>query len=176
MNSRSCICRRADVSPAEWPNTGSSTATRYRLTITTTRPKRERSKTLLYEGRKMSITLIVTQGYDVDFNQTGQEIDEEEWEEFVVSQDNLRFNSEPMVCKNPATGETIEMAAPEGATEVNVNGSWYPFLSFSNGELRMQYLPDFENPDNSVRKAITGVAGYFAALITTDAGDEILAW
>lgn len=124
----------------------------------------------------MSIALIVTQGYDVDFNQTGQEIDEEEWEEFVESQDNLRFNSDPMVFKNPATGETISMAAPEGATEVNVNGSWHPFLSFGNGELRMQYLSEFEDADNPVRKAIAGVAGYFAALITTDAGDEVLAW
>ena len=124
----------------------------------------------------MSITLIVTQSYDENFNETGEEIHEDEWDEFVESQDNLRFNSEPIVLRNPVTGETIEMSAPEGATEVLVNGSWYPFLSFGNGELRMQYHPDFENSDNSVRKAIVGVAGYFAALITTDAGDEVLAW
>lgn len=124
----------------------------------------------------MSITLIVTQSYDNDFNETENEILEEEWEEFVESQDNLRFRAEPYVVKNPATGEIIEMPAPEGATEVLANGDWHPFLSYGHGELRMQYLQELENPDNPVRHAVAGVAGYFSAIIMHDAGDEVLAW
>ena len=92
----------------------------------------------------MSVTLIVTQSYDVNFVETGKEIDEEEWEEFVESQDNLRFNSEPKIFKNPATGEIIEMAVPEGATEALVNDNWLPFLTYRNGELHMQYLPEWK--------------------------------
>jgi hypothetical protein len=37
----------------------------------------------------------------------------------------------------------------------------------------MQYLPEIEEATNEVRKAVAGVAGYFAAIITTDAGDEV---
>ena len=83
----------------------------------------------------MSISVLVTQGYDEDFNQTGLEIDEEEWEGFVESQDNLRFNSESVVFNNPVTGEMIETPALEGASEVLINGDWQPFLSYYNGEL-----------------------------------------
>ncbi|NOI64714.1 hypothetical protein [Vibrio sp. 99-8-1] len=124
----------------------------------------------------MSITLIVTQAYDVDFNETGREIDEQEWQEFVESQDNLRFCLDSIVAENPVTGETIKIATSEGDTEVLINDSWQPFLNYSYGELRMGYIADMENSDNPIRAAVSSVAGYFSAIITHDAGDEILAW
>lgn len=119
----------------------------------------------------MSITLIVSKIFDEDFNEIGDEILEEEWEEFVESQDNLRFRTEPYTAENPATGETIEISTPEGATEVLVKNDWHPFLEYGDGELRMPYSQELENPNDPMRKAIAGVAGYFAALIRHDAGD-----
>jgi hypothetical protein len=130
----------------------------------------------LYEGREMSITLIVSKIFDEDFNEIGEEIIEEEWEDFVESQDYLRFRTEPYIAQNPSTGETIEITAPEGTTEVLIENEWHSFLEYSNGELRMQYSQDLDDPVNPMRKAVAGVAGYFAALIRHDAGDETLKW
>ena len=124
----------------------------------------------------MSVTLIVTTSHDEDFNQTGEEILEEEWEEFVESRDNLRFRTEPHVAINPATGETIKMAAREGETEVLIEDSWNPFLSHYSGELQMRYRQELEDSNNPIRHAIVEVADYFSALITHDADDEILKW
>jgi len=124
----------------------------------------------------MSITLIVTRMFDEDFNETGEEIHEEEWDEFVEAQEFLRFRTAPFTVENPATGESVKMSAPEGATEVLSGDEWYPFLEYRNGELCMRYSQEFENTGNLQRKAVADVAAYFAALITHDAGDEILEW
>lgn len=124
----------------------------------------------------MSITLIISKIFDENFNEIGEEIHEEEWRGFVESQDYLRFRTEPYVVQNPATGETIEIAAPQGASEVFIENDWHPFLEYGYGELRMPYTEELEHPNNLMRKAVTGVAGYFAALIRHDAGDEILKW
>ena len=125
---------------------------------------------------EMSVTLIVTTSHDEDFNQTDEEILEEEWEEYVESQDNLRFRTESHVATNPATGETIKMAAREGETEVLIEDSWNPFLCHYSGELQMRYRQELEDSNNPIRHAIVEVADYFSALITHDADDEILKW
>ena len=114
--------------------------------------------------------------FDEHLNEIGEEIDEDEWDEFVESQDFLRFRTEPYVAKNPTTGEIIKMAASAGATEVLANNEWLPFLEYKRGELHIRYSPDFENTENPQRKAIADVAAYFAALIMHDAGDDILKW
>lgn len=124
----------------------------------------------------MSITLIVSKKYDKNLTEINDVIDEEEWEKFVESQDYLRFRSEPYVVNNPVTGEAIRMDAPEGATEVLVGNEWHPFLIHKSGELRMRYSQVFEDPNNPVRIAVAGIAGYFSALIMHDASDEILKW
>ena len=139
-------------------------------------PQKLQVSLALYEGRDMSITLIVSKIFDEDFNEIGEEIIEEDWEDFVESQDYLRFRTEPYIAQNPSTGETIEIAASEDTAEVLIKNEWHPFLEYSNGELRMPYSQDLDDPVNPMRKAVAGVAGYFAALIRHDAGDEILKW
>ncbi len=124
----------------------------------------------------MSITIIVSRTFDEYLNETGEEIDEDEWDEFVESQDYLRFREEPYIAPNPTTGESIEISPSAGATEVSSNGEWLPFLEYRRGELHIKYSQDFEDSENPQRKAISDVAGYFAAIIMHDAGDEILKW
>lgn len=124
----------------------------------------------------MGITLIVTRSYDESFNETGEKIHEADWVSYVELNSNLRFNLESIVAKNPVTGEVITMPAADGATEVLINGTWCPFFSLRRGQLKMGYQPDFESQNNPIRKEIVSVAKHFSALITTDAGDEILSW
>ncbi len=131
---------------------------------------------MLDEGREMSITLIVSKIFDENFNKIDGEIHKEEWEEFVESQDFLRFRKEPYFAQNPVTGETIEIPVPEGATEVFIENDWQPFLEHGCGELRMPYSKELENPDYPMRKAVANIASNFSALIRHDAGDEILNW
>lgn len=124
----------------------------------------------------MSITLIVSKAFGEDVNEFGEEISEQEWQDFVESQDNLRLRIEPYIAHNPKTGSTIKISAPEGATEVRIGNVWFPFLEHFNGRLHMPYSQDLENPFNPIRKAVITVADYFAAQIKHDAGDETLKW
>jgi len=117
----------------------------------------------------MSVSLIVTKSYDKDFNQTGLEINQDVWSDFVESQNNVRFKTTPYSIKNPVTGYTIEIPTPDGATEILVEGNWLPFLYFQKGELMIRYSQDMEYADNHIRQVIIEVASYLSAMITTDA-------
>jgi len=124
----------------------------------------------------MSIILIITTSYDKNYIETGMEIDEEEWEDFVESQDNLRYMTNSHIVTNPNTGAEIKVNSLTSETELFVNNEWIPFLYYENGELRMKYYDRMGDINDPIRKVISGIASYFGAIIRHDAGDEILDW
>jgi hypothetical protein len=124
----------------------------------------------------MSITLIITKYYDKKFNETGIEIEESEWNDFVESQDNLRLKTEPTIAKNPNTGEILKIEPLDGESEIFIENDWINFLYYGHGELRTHFSEELEDPSNPIRIIISQIAKHFNAIITHDAGDEILEW
>ena len=95
----------------------------------------------------------------------------------MVKQDRaLRVTTEPTVVVNPRTNDRISISALPGQTELQIDGGYVPFLGFSNGELVMRYAPSLNNEQNAVRRKTAEVANRLGAIITHDAGDEILKW
>ena len=99
-----------------------------------------------------------------------------DWKGLVEDDSGLRLRVEPYVAVNPRTGEKITLAMGKADAEIHVDGEWLPFLRFSNGRLVTEYHEDFEDPRNAVRAKIVAVAKRLGAVITTDAGDDILNW
>ncbi len=124
----------------------------------------------------MGISLIVTKSWDRDFNDTSQSIAFDQWTAFVNQAPDVQLRTEDHVAVNPATGEKITIPAGEGESELLIGGECVPFLRFRSGNLVMEYTPDLDDPDNPVRDKISSVAKQLGALITHDAGDEILEW
>ena len=91
--------------------------------------------------------------------------------------DDLRLRAEPYVAINPSTGAKISIKTGEADAELQLNGQWVPFLRFrKGGELTTKFVQEFDDPRNATRLKIASVARHFGALITTDAGDELLSW
>ena len=118
------------------------------------------------EERIVSIALIVTR--------PDAPISLSEWMRLVDEDDDLRLRVEPYVAFNPRTGERISIKAGEAATEIQINGQWYPFIRFRDGDLTTKYVHEFDDPQNAVRVKIAAVARRLGASIRTDAGDEFL--
>ena len=124
----------------------------------------------------MSVSLIVTTSIDREFNETGDEIDDDDWLELIESDPALNLRTEPSTATAP-DGTVISMSVPDGKSELMLDdGSSIPFLVLSGGELSMRYHPDMEMPTNPVRLKVAEIARHFDALITSDAGDDLLEW
>jgi hypothetical protein len=120
------------------------------------------------EERIVSIALIVTR--------PTAPISLSEWMTVVGEDDDLRLRVEPYVSLNPRTGERISIKAGEADTEVQINGQWYPFIRFRDGDLTTKYVHEFDDPQNAMRVKIAAVARRLGALIRTDVGNEFLNW
>jgi len=124
----------------------------------------------------MSILIIVTRGIDQTFKRTGRYIAFDEWAKLVESDPGLRIRTEPYVAANPATREKIVMQTGQGDSEVEIGGEWVPFLRYRRGELTIRFTDEMDDPQDPVRNKIVAVAKALSALITHDAGDELLRW
>jgi hypothetical protein len=99
-----------------------------------------------------------------------------QWKQLVAEDDDLRWRVEPYVAVNPRTDDKITIKVGEADTEIRVDGQWLPFLRFRNGRLTTRYAQEFDDPRNAIRVKIAAVAKRLEAMITTDAGDDLLAW
>ena len=124
----------------------------------------------------MGITLIVTRAHDRSFEETGRSISPEEWLAYVHQDPELRLRTEDWVAVNPITQERITMPAGEAETWFRVVEEDHPFLRYRSGNLVMKYSYHLDDPENPARRKIAAIARHFSALITHDAGDEILDW
>ena len=70
----------------------------------------------------------------------------------------------------------IRIKAGEADAELRVGDRWFPFLRYGNGWLTTRYIGDYDDPQNAVRLKIADVAKQLQAVITTDAGDDLLNW
>ncbi len=122
----------------------------------------------------MGILLIVTRGRGLAAS--GQGIAREEWLQLVEEDSTLRLRSEPFSALDPETGETILVPSGDAQAEFKNDGGSVPFLAYRRGELVMNYASKFEDPDDPVRIKIAEIAERLCAVITHDAGDEILEW
>jgi hypothetical protein len=123
----------------------------------------------------MSIALIVTKSYDKNFNQTGQLIDRDDWLNLARSYPDLVERISPHVANLP-DGSKLSMNAGDAEFEMIVAHERLPLLYFFKGELKTKFTEDLEDPQNPRRKRIAEIARRLDALITHDAGDEILDW
>ena len=124
----------------------------------------------------MSVSLIVTISIDREFNETDDEIDDDDWLELIESDPVLNLRTEPFTAAVP-DGTVISMPVPDSQSELMLDdGTSIPFLALSGGELSMRYHPDMEIPTNPVRLKVAEIARHFDALITSDAGDDCLEW
>ena len=124
----------------------------------------------------MGILIKVTRSIDESLQRTGGYIAFDEWVQLVDSDPNLRMRTEPDVGVNPATGERIVILAGEADSEVEIGGEWLPFLRYNKGELIIRFTDEMLDPRNPIRNRIAAVATVLNALITHDAGDEVLRW
>lgn len=76
----------------------------------------------------MSVSLIITNSIDRDYNDTDDEIDDDDWYAFVESDPALTFRTEPFTATAP-DGSVIAMSAPPGPSEFALpDGTRIPFL------------------------------------------------
>jgi hypothetical protein len=124
----------------------------------------------------MGIALIVTRSYDENLQETGNEIALIDWLNLVEHDGELRLRAEPFVATNPTTNERITIDALSGQTEFAVGNQFIPFLGHRRGELVMRFSPAFDDENHPVRRKVAEVARRLGAIITHDAGDEVLRW
>ena len=104
------------------------------------------------------------------------QIDVGEWEEILEADPQLRSRTEPYKAVNPQAREKLVVPAGRASSEIYVDGQWLPFLRFGRGKLSIRYNPEFEDPGNELRKKVAQIAWKLGAVVTSDAGDDILEW
>jgi len=124
----------------------------------------------------MGILILVSRSIDVSFKRTGKYISFAEWVKLVEGDPSLRIRTEPYAGVNPATGERIRVRTGEADSEIEIGGGWFPFLRYREGELTIRFTDELDDPRNPIRNKIAAIAKTLNALITHDAGEEILRW
>ena len=103
-------------------------------------------------------------------------IEIDEWSGILEADSQLRRRTAAYVAINPKTGERLSIRAGEADAEIYVDGKWLAFLRFHGGALMIKYQAEFEDPANELRKKIANIARQLHAVVTSDAGDDILEW
>jgi hypothetical protein len=120
--------------------------------------------------------LIVTKSLNEDFEETGEQIAIDQWLGVVEADPSLTLRAQPYVTTLPDAQE-LAMPVRPGQSELTVaGGNRVPFLGYREGELVMRLTEDMEHADDPKRHKVAEVARKLGALITHDAGDEILKW
>ena len=99
-----------------------------------------------------------------------------EWRQLVGVELDLRIRTEPYKAVNPRNQERLSIPVGEADAELRIGDQWVPFLRFDNGQLICEFTDELEDPDYPARRKIVAVAKYLKATISTDAGDDVLAW
>ena len=123
----------------------------------------------------MSVTLIVTKSIDENFDDTAEHIELAEWLSVIANDSSLTIRAEPYATRLP-DGQELRVPVLPAQSELTVTGERIPFLGYRDGELVMRLTEDMERPGNPQREKVAEIAGKLGALITHDAGDEILMW
>src|SRR3954447_14815668 len=126
-------------------------------------------------GATVAITLIVTKSFDENFGETGEQIGVDQWLAIVDRDRALTLRTEPYVTRLP-NGQELSVPVLPAQSDLVVFGERVPFLGYREGELVMRLTEDMESPGNPKRQKVAEVAHELGALITHDAGDEILKW
>src|SRR5262249_26871077 len=120
--------------------------------------------------------LIVTRSIDRNLKHTGRDIALAEWGELVESDPDLRLRTDPYLGVDPHTGQKLLIKVNQAQSEFAIGGEWWPFLHFRDGALRMMYSHELRDPENPIRAKLAAIAAQLDAVITYDAGGEILDW
>jgi hypothetical protein len=123
----------------------------------------------------VAITLIVTKSFGENFAETGEQIAIEQWLGIVGRDPSLKLRTDPYVMTLP-DGQRLSMPVLPAQSELTVGEARFPFLGYRDGELVMKLTQDMESPGNPKREKVAEIARELGALITHDAGDEILKW
>jgi len=122
----------------------------------------------------MGILILVSRNIDASFRRAGRYISFAEGSSLLKAIQVSGYV--PNAGVNPATGERIRMRTGEADSEIEIGGEWFPFLRYREGELTIRFTDDLDDPRNPIRNKIAAIAKTLNALITHDAGQEILRW
>ena len=130
----------------------------------------------------MSVSLIVTNSIDRDLRQTGDEIDGDDWLEFIASDPSLTLRTESFTATSP-DGTVISIAVPNGQSELNLpDGTSVPFLALTSGELQCGTTLTWRSPtippgSKSVKSHATlTLSSLWTPGMTSSTGDVPTSW
>ena len=114
-------------------------------------------------------------GYEIHIARTNQtDISLDEWVNAVNETEHLRLRTDPVIIRNPTTGEKLSIAARPGETDFfdpNEN-TWIPRLSYSAGRISFRPSDDFDPPDSQFRKTVVSLADNLDAVLIGDDGEH----
>src|SRR5947209_3646595 len=99
----------------------------------------------------MSIELIVTKSIDKNFHETGDRIQLTDWIDVIASDVTLEIRKAPYDGVSPS-GESVHIPVRSGETEFILAGEHLPFLRYFNGNLKMKFTDDLNDPNNPRRQ------------------------
>jgi hypothetical protein len=120
----------------------------------------------------MSVTLAIRR--DDGFSRT--DITLTEWQDIVMADADLRMSTEPVIARNPHTGELISIARAQGSSEIYLEEEWIPFLEWRRGILTCRYSEEMDAPENPLRVKIADLSRRLRASVFVDVQDEALGW
>lgn len=102
----------------------------------------------------------------------GEPITLSEWKAAVENLENVRLSSEDIVMTNPSTGDVIRIPNSDGDAEVFFpeESKWKRVYRWREGRITFRGLPDFNNPDDTVRQTTRLLAAILNARIIGDGG------
>lgn len=106
----------------------------------------------------------------------GEAILLEDWLAYLAKTPELRHRTEGYTGRNPKTGEEIAIAAGDGESELALEGSMVPFLSWSDGELVGRFYLFADDPRDAQRSRIAEIAQHFGAVVVEMGEGSSLKW
>jgi hypothetical protein len=117
----------------------------------------------------MSITLFLERPDE-------QSISVDEWLQLIERHEDLRVTTAAASANNPRTGSTVQVQTGQASSEINLLGSWLPFLSWRRGKLTTRYRVEFDNAQDPTRLKIVQIARELEAHVCNDVEDDPLDW
>ncbi|BFM12174.1 hypothetical protein R50072_23270 [Simiduia litorea] len=113
------------------------------------------------------------------------DITEAEWLKAVEACDTTKIDPDPILMRNPKTGQTLSMAGSTtdvavkftsgGFLGMGVKVTWQKSFKFSDGQGLFRYTENLEDLRNPVRISAKNLAKFLGAKIVGES-DEVYSW
>lgn len=115
-------------------------------------------------------------GCGIHIEKKDGEITFSDWIEAVCKTQDVKFDGNPQIAKNPATGDVITMGGNPNKVAVNFSNTpskeeWKVCIYFRNGRVMFNAIGSIEDCDNPLKLAISNIAKALGANIVGDGGE-----